>query len=281
MNAGGDRWGIETGKPMTGTDFRVDLDVFRGPLDLLLYLVRKHEVEITEIPVSAITEQFLEFLDAVEVLDVNEAAEYLAVAGRLIEIKSHEILPRQEVYDEEGEQLREELVQRLLEYKKYRDAASVLDERSRQWQLQYRRMSDDIGKRERNPAEEPVQEVQLWDLVSAFARILRDNVAVKPSSIVYDETPIHVFMERIFTRLQRERKLPFVRLFRPGMHKSTLVGMFLACLELVRYKYVRLEQNELFGEIWLFVRDDAPAEFRFGRGDEHRLPNRSTDPTAA
>lgn len=251
-------------------DFRVDLDVFRGPLDLLLYLVRKHEVEITEIPVAAITGQFLQYLEAVETLDVNAAGEFLAMASWLTEIKSHEILPHQEVYDEQGEQLRDELVRQLLEYKKYRDAATVLEERGRRWQQQFRRVCDDIGTRQRDLSEEPLQDVQLWDLVSAFARILRDNVAVKPSNIVYDETPIHVFMERIFAQVKREGKLPFARLFAAGMHKSTMVGLFLACLELVRHRCLRLDQNDLFGEIWLFLRDDAPESLDRNPASDYR-----------
>jgi len=238
-------------------DFRVDLEIFRGPMDLLLYLVRKHEVEIVDIPIAAITEQYLQYLAVLQQLDVGAVGDFVAMAATLVEIKSQQVLPRADEADDLVEDPREELVRRLLEYKEYRDAASMLEERSRQWQLQLARQADDLPARERNLAEEPIEEVELWDLVSAFARIMRENEAAKPSNIVYDETPIHVYMTRIYGRLQQQGQLAFSALFTPGMHKSTLVGMFLACLELVRHGHVRLDQNRLFGEIWLLPRADA------------------------
>jgi len=232
-------------------DFRVDLNVFRGPLDLLLYLVRKHEVEIVDIPIATITDQFLEYLTVLEQLDVNAVGDFLAVASTLIEIKSQQVLPRADEIEDELDDPRQDLVRRLLEYKKYRDAASVLEERSRLWQQRYPRLSNDLPARERNLAEEPIHEVELWDLVSAFGRIIRDTEAAKPSSIVYDDTPIHVYMGRIHARLIEEGRLSFNDLFEPGMHRSTLVGIFLAILELVSHHHIRVEQNQLFGEIWV------------------------------
>ena len=93
--------------------------------------------------------------------------------------------------------------------------------------------------------------MELWDLVSAFGRIIRENVATKPSNIVYDDTPIHVYMERIYGRLVERGQMAFSDLFDAGMHKSALIGIFLAVLELVRHHRVRVEQNDLFGEIWV------------------------------
>jgi len=232
-------------------DFRVDLDIFRGPLDLLLYLVRKHEVEIVEIPISTITDQYLEYLGVLEQLDCNAVGDFLAMASTLIEIKSQQVLPRGDEVSDDLEDPREELVRRLLEYKKFRDAASMLEERSRRWQQHYGRLGSDLPARDRNLAEEPIREVELWDLVSAFGRIIRDSVLSKPSNIVYDDTPIHVYMARIYARLQERGQLAFSDLFDPGMHKSTMVGIFLAVLELARHGQVRMDQNDLFGQIWL------------------------------
>ena len=231
--------------------FRVDLEIFRGPLDLLLYLVRKHEVEITEIPIAPITEQFLEHLAVLEQIDVNAVGDFLDMASTLIEVKSRMVLPRGAEEEDLLEDPRQELVQRLLEYKKFKDAASMLEERSRAWQEHFPRLGNDLPPRERNLAEEEIQEVELWDLVSAFGRIMRDSQGAKPSSIVYDDTPIHVYMARIQERLQTEGRVAFTTLFEPGMHKSAMIGVFLATLELVRHHGVRFEQNELFGEIWL------------------------------
>jgi segregation and condensation protein A len=238
-------------------DFRVDLDLFRGPLDLLLYLVRKHEVEIVDIPIALITEQYLAYLEVIERLDCNAVGDFLAMASLLVEIKSQQVLPRGDEVEEAIEDPREELVRRLLEYKKYRDAASILEERSRQWQQRYARLASDLPQRERNLAEEPIQEVELWDLVSAFGRIIRDSAAARPSNIIYDDTPILVYMRRIYDRLRQRGRLAFSDLFVPGMHKSALVGVFLATLELVRHARVRAEQNDLFGEIWLLAPPDA------------------------
>ena len=232
-------------------DFRVDLNIFRGPLDLLLYLVRKHEVEIVDIPIALITDQYLDYLAVLEQLDVNAVGDFLAMASLLIEIKSQQVLPRGDEVEEELEDPRQELVRRLLEYKQYRDAASMFDERGRAWQQHYPRVAGDLPPRQRNLAEEPIREVELWDLVSAFGRIIRENVATKPSNIVYDDTPIHVHMARILARLIERGRLAFSELFDASLHKSVLIGMFLAVLELVRHHRVRAEQNDLFGEIWM------------------------------
>jgi segregation and condensation protein A len=231
--------------------FRVDLEIFRGPLDLLLYLVRKHEMEITEIPIAPITDQFLEHLAVLQQIDLNIVGDFLDMASTLVEIKSRMVLPRGGEEEEPLDDPRQELVQRLLEYKKFKDAASMLEERGRQWQEHFPRLGSDLPPRERNLTEEEIQEVELWDLVSAFGRIMRDNQATKPSSIVYDDTPVHVYMARIQERLHAEGRVAFSTLFQPGMHKSAMVGVFLATLELVRHHDVRFEQNELFGEIWL------------------------------
>ena len=239
-------------------DFRVDLDIFRGPMDLLLYLVRKHEVEIVDLPISVITDQYLEFLSVIEQLDVNAVGDFLALASCLIEIKSQQVLPRADEVVDDLEDPRKELVRRLLEYKQFRDAASILEERSRSWQQRFPRLTNDLPARTRDLAEEPIHEVELWDLVSAFGRIIRDTESVKPSNIVYDETPIHVYMARTYAKLREKGRLAFYDLFQTGMHKSTLIGIFLAVLELVRHNHALVEQNQLFGEIWLLVRPDSP-----------------------
>ena len=253
--------------------FRVDLDIFRGPLDLLLYLVRKHEVDVVEIPIAAVTEQFLEHLTVLEQLDVNAAGDFLEMASTLIELKSRLVLPRSE---EESEIVlddpRHELVERLLEYKKFKDAASILEERCRQWQERFPRLANDLPARQRNLADEPIRELELWDLVSAFGRVIRDNQAGAAASIVYDETPIHVFMSRIHERLLVEGRVAFSELFRGGMHKSTLVGMFLAVLELVRHHGIRAEQDSLHGEIWVLPGERTQATLDVSATDNYEHP---------
>lgn len=240
-------------------NFRVDLEIFRGPLDLLLYLVRKHEVEISEIPIALITEQYLAYLEILDALDVNAVGDFLEMASTLTEIKSRMVLPRAGEVELEVEDPRQELVRQLLEYKKYKDAASLLDERGRSWQERFPRLASDLPPRERDLAGEPLGELELWDLVSAFGRVVRDNRATQQSNIVYDDTPIHVYMTQLHERLLQQGRLIFSDLFEPNMHKSTLVGIFLAILELIRHHGVRAEQNDLFGEIWLLPAAETPS----------------------
>lgn len=243
------------------SEFRVQLDVFRGPLDLLLYLIRRHELTVTEISVAVIAEQFLHYLEGAEPLDVDTAADYLAMASWLAELKSYELLPHaEEQPDDAPQEPSQELVRRLLEYKRYRDLAYLLEERAREWQKSYRRLADDLGSRETDPAAEPLQDVHLWDLVNAFLRVLQENELQSGTALVYDETPLQVFMERIYRRLLEAKRLRFSELLQPGFHKSTLVGIFIACLELVRFGFVRIEQQELFQEIDLCLREDRPPQ---------------------
>src|SRR5262245_55241837 len=231
--------------------FQVELTEFRGPLDLLLFLVRKHEVEIADIPIALITDQFLQYLEVLQQLNVDDVGDFIEMASTLMEIKSRSVLPRSDEVEEPVEDPRQDLVRRLLEYKRFKDAASMLEERSRQWQQHYPRLASDVPDRPRDPAEEPIHEVELWDLVSAFGRILREQAASSPSNIVYDDTPIEVYMQRIHAQLAERGRLPISELFRPYTNRSTLVGLFLATLELVRHHGVHLEQSDLFQEIWI------------------------------
>jgi len=235
-------------------DFRVDLSIFRGPLDLLLYLIRKHELDITDIPISLITEQYIEYLEILEQLDVDSVGDFIEVASLLIEIKSHMVLPQ---IDEEVEQTveddpRDELVQRLLEYKEYKDAASQLRESSQEWQQRYPRVANDLPPRGVDPAEQPIHKVELWDLVSAMGRLVREVQRLKPlTNIVYDDTPIHVHMHLLHDRLIREERVSFTSMFEAGMHKSKMIGIFLATLELVRNYGVVVEQSGIRSELVL------------------------------
>jgi len=232
-------------------DFRVDLESYRGPLDLLLYLVRKHEVQVTEIPIAAIARQYIEHLERLEVLDANTVGEFLEIASTLAEIKSRLVLPHGADDEEPLEDPRNQLVEQLLEYKKYKDAASMLEERSRQWQRRYARVANDLPPRRVDPGDQPIHEVELWDLVSAFGRIMRDSRASQPASVVYDETPIHVHMQQIHELLKERGSVSFSELFGAGMRKSALIGVFLAVLELVRHHSVKTEQDDGHGEIWI------------------------------
>ncbi len=233
--------------------FRIQLDIYSGPLDLLLYLVRKQEVDVSDIPVASIADQYLAYVTVLEQLDVDAVGDFLELASRLIEIKSRMVLPRTDEEEEDAlEDPRQELVERLLEFKKYRDAAGLLEEQGRDWQERFPRTARDPSARQNAPAEPAIGGVELWDLVSAFGRVLREKLASPTATtICYDDTPIHVYMETISQRVRKEGRLAFFELFPESVHKSTLVGMFLALLELVRYQHVLSHQLNRYGDILL------------------------------
>lgn len=237
--------------------FRVQLDDFHGPLDLLLYLVRKHELDVTNLPIAAVADQYLRYIAVLEQIDVNAVGDFLEMASTLIEIKSRMVLPGDDEVEEELEDPRQELVRRLLEFKQYRDAASMLEERGRQWRERFPRLASDLPSRPTDPERQPIREVELWDLVSAFGRVLREKFSGgRTEKIRYDDTPIHVYMQRIHGRLRDEGRVAFTTFFVDAVHKSTVAGMFLAVLELVRHHHARASQADLFDEIWLEAGDE-------------------------
>lgn len=250
-------------------DFRVEVDAFRGPLDLLLFLVRKSEVDITDIPIAKVTEQYLSYLEILQELSINDVGDFLDLASTLIEIKSRMVLPSGGEEVEEWADERDELVLRLLEYKKFKDAASMLEERSRDWQQHKLRQAVDLPPRSINPAGQPIQELELWDLVSAMGRILKEHHPPQTATIVYDDTPIHVYMQRLHDRLAKNQAASFSEMFDPHMHKSALIGVFLAILELTRHHQVRAEQDDYHGEIWLQPGEGFDAQKQISTADDY------------
>lgn len=235
-------------------DFRVNLDLFRGPLDLLLFLVRKHELEITTLKLAQVADQYQDYLEVLKEIDINLVGDFIETASLLVEMKSHALLPRNELETSEDspwEDPREDLVQRLLEYKQYRDAATILNDRGNLWQQRYTRLSNDLPPREISPQDQPIQEIALWDLVSAVGRVLRQHKVPLQQEVVYDDTPIHVYVKQISEILREQENFLFSEIFRPGMHKSSIVGIFLAILELIRHHAVVAEQEGEHGDIRL------------------------------
>jgi len=251
--------------------FAVKLDQFSGPLDLLLFLVRKHELDIMDIPVALITEQYLAYLDVLKELNIDDVGNFIVIASILIEIKSFQVLPGEQEVEEEIEDPRKELVTRLLAYKKFCEGAGRLEKRGRLWQRRYPRLASDLPPKERDVASEPIQNVVVWDLVSAFGRILREKSPQMKQTIVYDDTPISVHMQRIYNRLKREKTVPFSSFFQNVHKKGILIGLFLAMLELVRHEYAYAEQSIPFGDIEIRYRESSRA-FDFASVDEPAPP---------
>ncbi len=241
------------------TDFQADLPIFRGPLDLLLYLVKREEVDVLDIPVARILEQFQEYLRVIELLDVERAGDFMVMASTLMEIKSKMVLPRAEEAPEEEEDPRLELVKQLIEYKRFKDAAALLER-------QAERVACRVGRQpppppDVDPSRQPLRPVELWDLVSAFGRLMRETLALQPQQITMDHTPIHVIMGRVVERLAAEPggRLPLSALFTPPHTRGRLVGLFLAVLELTKGRRVLPEQDEPFGDIRLSLLPEPPA----------------------
>lgn len=250
------------------TDYRVQLDAFSGPMDLLLYLVRRNEVDITRLPIAKITTHFLQFLEVLQFLDLDLIGDFIVLASSLIEIKSRQVLPRAEEEAVEELPLAEdpcgELIQQLLEYKRYKDAATALEHGAAEWQERYPRLSDDRPTVGKDPSADSIKEVELWDLVSALSRVIQKKVVESTSSIRYDETPISVYIERIGARVREVGKVPFSEFFDGTNMRSKIVGIFLAVLELLRHHGFRADQPFAYGEIYvlppLAESESPPAE---------------------
>lgn len=238
-------------------DYKVELETFRGPLDLLLYLVKHHEVDICDIPIARVLEQFLAYLQVIQVVDVEGAGEFLVMAATLMEIKSKMLLPRAEGEQKEEEDPRLELVKQLIEYKKYKEAAALLEEQAERQLARLPRVPVETPTKP-DPTQQPLRRVELWDLVSAFGRLMRETVALQPKQIVMDETPIHVHMDRVVDLLRARERVAFAEVFTPPHTRGRLLGLFLAVLELIKGRRVEAEQPELFGE--LFLRLTPPVE---------------------
>jgi segregation and condensation protein A len=237
-------------------EYKVDLETFRGPMDLLLYLVKHNEVDIYDIPIAKIAEQFLAYLNVLQLIDVEWAGEFLVTAATLMEIKSKLLLPRAEAAEAEDDDPRLELVKQLIEYKKYKEAAALLEAEAEKQSARLPRLP--VDRPTVDPAQQPVRRVELWDLVSAFGRLMRETAALAPKRIVLDETPIHIHMERILQRLGQRGRISFAELFTPPHSRGRLLGMFLAVLELIKSRRLQAEQPEIFGEIWVELAAPEP-----------------------
>ena len=238
--------------------FSVTLDAFNGPLDLLLYLIRKRELDVFDIPIAQIADQFLFFIETLEALNLESIGEFLTLASALIEIKSFQVLPTEdEKMNEEIEEPRKDLVVQLLAYRKFCENAGLLEERGRCWQRRYPRLANDAPIKSKNLAEEPIQEVELWDLVGAFGKILREKTTVFKHAMKREDTPLSVHLKRVYQRVRHEGSVRFSQLFDNAKHKSELIGIFLAILELTRHGYLRVEQEIAFGDITISYRENA------------------------
>ena len=239
----------------TPSTYRVSLGHFTGPIDLLLYLVRRDEVGTRDLSLSRMTAQFLEFLSVLEFIDLELASEFVVVASTLVEMKSRDVLPSEGTADVPPDESpamdgpASELIRKMLEYRRFRDAAQEIENHALEWQARYPRLSDERPVVGKTPAADRIKEVELWDLVSALGRVLKKNDVPTEGRIRYDDTPIEVYVEQIGARVRAEGEVLFTQLFDQETIRSRIVGMFLAILELIRHHGYRAIQEGLYGAI--------------------------------
>jgi segregation and condensation protein A len=235
------------------TDYRIKLQVFEGPLDLLLFLIRKDEIDIYDIPIESVTRQYVEVLHAMQQLDLDVAGEFFVMAASLMEIKSRLLLPRgQHAVDPnaEGDEAmdpRWELVHQLIQYRKFKEAAAQIGELA----LQRRDLLDRFtSSRPADALERPLQGVDRIELWNAFNLVLRRLAEKLVIGEIHDETvTVADQMEWLLARLETDKTFIFSHLFPDGVSLRRLVATFLAVLELTRLGRLQLRQDEAFADI--------------------------------
>ncbi len=258
----------ESGSPVpaggAGSGYRVALDTYSGPLDLLLYLIRKEEVDICDIPIARIAEQYQRYVELMAELNVNVAGEFLVMAATLMEIKSRMLLPLEGGLEEEEEDPRAELVRQLLEYKRYRDLARELGSRAAEQALKFGRPAQPMTLAQAEAGEAGAGQdsflggVGLWELIDAFAKVLSETSIGPPATrVITRERPIHEYRRDLLAMVIREGGITFSRIFAECRTKGDVIAMFIALLELVRLRRVFLQQSGEFGELYLTPREEA------------------------
>lgn len=240
-------------------DYTVRLEeVFQGPMDLLLHLVREQEMDIHEIEINRVIDGYLKYLRDMKAIDIEVAGDFLVMAATLMAIKSRSLLPRDEVNLEEELDPRDELIQRLIEYRHFKEAARNLgdrfDERSRMHPHGWREHS----------ADEPTidfGELTQWDLLSTFSRLMRETLAHRPLEIRPDDRPLRWYVQNLADQLKERRGFSLRQLVAemaadPKASRAMFIGSFCALLELMKLGVVRAHQPAIGDDIQILLRDD-------------------------
>lgn len=252
--------------PQLPAEFKAALESYQGPLDLLLYLIKKEEVDVFDIPIARITEQFLRHLAVLQAIDPNACGEFLVMAANLMEIKSRSLLPTEPALGgEEMDDPRIELVRQLLEYKKYKERALLLSRRIDEFSRRFRRPEAELP--DLPPGQEPEEPLDLgsisvWDLLSAFHRIQLSLGDRGPHRVVFEDRPMDDYIKDIQERAASAigHPLIFDEFFGDCRDIYDAIGYFLAILEMAKRHMVRFHQEELFGPISIELRTDVSPE---------------------
>jgi len=241
---------VETGLDSFEASYLIRLEQFEGPLDLLLHLIKKNEINIYDIPMALITKQYLEHINLMKSLNLVVAGEFLVLAATLIHIKSKMLLPSEpDGEEEEGQDPRAELVRQLLQYKQFKEAAYDLQDRERLWREVYRRAP--LPSATLRESEETPLELTLFDLMDALQDVVRRTPSKALLELTADHLTVKDRMNYILERLEESAAVPFDMLFLPADGRLVLIVTFLGLLELMRLKLVRVFQPETFGAILL------------------------------
>ena len=240
--------------------YTVSLDrVFHGPMDLLLHLVREQEVEIHEIEISRVIEGFLAYLGGLKDLDIEVAGDFVVMAATLMSIKSRALLPREEIDLEKELDPRDELIQRLIEYRRFHDAAANLgglfDLRARSFGLG----TAGSAAEDREAPELDLGDLTAWDLLAQYSRLLRETQAGRPHHIAPDARPLRYYVDELAKQVREQGELSLRSLlerFEPERSRESLVGTFCALLELVKLGLVTIEQAGSHGAITVRLRPE-------------------------
>ncbi|MCX5695630.1 MAG: segregation/condensation protein A [Candidatus Omnitrophica bacterium] len=231
-------------------NYKIKLELFEGPLDLLLYLVKKDHLNIYDIPIAKVTAQYLEYINLMQMLDLNIAGEFLVMAATLMQIKSKMLLPAQEGEgsEAEAEDPREELVRRLLEYEKFKEIAGDLRQKEAQQQEVFKRPKPETEKKEAQN-QETYFEASIFDLINAFSQALKDIPKEVFYEVVKDKFTMEEATHQILHLLLVNSSVKLSELFRRAKNKMEIIVTFLAVLELIKIKEIIARQSELFQEI--------------------------------
>lgn len=252
---------LSSPEPAAGVDVR--LENFEGPLDLLLYLIRRDDLNVYDIPIAQITQEYLSYLDLMKELNLETAGEFLVMASTLMQIKAQMLLPSPEGEQAEGPDPREELVNKLLEYQRYKEAASMLTvfgEKAKD--VYYRQVPPPFNK------DEFILSASVFDLMAAFQRVL-DEAPKEVSQILRDEIPLEVKIRHILDLLAENESVAFEDLFSSGARRLELVVTFMALLELIRQKQITARQSDIFGPIRLYRAEGFPIKSAEGSVESH------------
>ncbi|MGJ8676009.1 MAG: segregation and condensation protein A [Akkermansiaceae bacterium] len=234
------------------TDYKVKLDIFEGPLDLLLYLIKKDEVDIHTISIERITKQYLTYMDTFKMLNIDLASEFIVMAANLMYIKSRTLLPKSvQPPEEEVEEddPRWELIRQLIEYKKFKDAAGFLLQKETEQEDYYAHVAEKLEQAEMDFTE-PLPDVNIFDLIQAFQNVLkRFEEATDLGEIVDDRFTVADKIESLLTLLSPGGKLHFVSLFDDSTSKTEMIVTFLAVLELMKMNQFSILQDHILGNI--------------------------------